>query len=330
MDLYLLTGDERALDVARERATYHDSGIPAEDEDKVGALFRFWEITGEEHWRRRAAELLARELTVAADAKWRFATGAHFRFVSGTSVSLQYYYWAASPAETAPLREAVVRSAENLSTWDVNYLPLILCSLAYQITGDAKHTDLLAALLPRLNLPPKFEPPADHRAALRRLPFEDMVETARLWGRNNIYITVLIHNIAPLPYVIAALQKAGLDEEAAFARKFSSPPPPPFEERLDPKKITGGGLDKDKKPIHAYSYALLNGAPCDRVGRSQLMLFEDGKPLTPHQAHVAIRSEGLGRFSHWGAHGLMFSSSDNTDPRTNGREYKVVYPWPKP
>jgi hypothetical protein len=330
MDFYLLTGNERALDVARERAIYHDNGVPSEDHDQVGGLYRFWEITGEDHWRRRAAELLSKQLNVPPDAKWRFASAGHFRFVSGASISLQYYYWAASPEETAALRQAVLRTVDGLNTWDVTYLPLIMCSLACQISGDAKHAQLLAGLLARLNLPPKFEPPADYRAVLRRLPFEEMVEAARQWSINNIYITVLIHNTAPLPYVIAALQKAGLDEQAAFAAKFSSPPPPPFEERLDPKRITGGGFDKDKKPICAYSYALEKGAPCDRVGRSQLMLFEDGKPLQPHQAHELIRREGLGRFSHWGGRGLIFSSSDNTDPRTNGREYKVVYPWPKP
>lgn len=227
MDMYLLTGDERALDVARQRAMFHDNGLAGEDEDRIGGLYRFWEITGEEHWRRRAAELLAGELKVAPDAKWRFATGGHFRFVSGTSVSLQYYCWAASPEETAPLRAAALRTVDNLNTWEVTYLPLILCSMACQLSGDAKHVNLLGALLPRLNLLPKFEAPTDYRAALRRMSFEGMVQTARRWGRNNIYITVLIHNIAPLPYVIAALQKAGLDEEAALAGKFTSPPPPP-------------------------------------------------------------------------------------------------------
>jgi hypothetical protein len=328
MDFYLLTGNERALDVARERAMYHDNGIPSEDEDRIGGLYRFWEITGEDHWRLRAAELLAEELKVPPEATWLFATLGHFRFISGASVSLQYYYWAASPGETAPLREAVLRTMDSLKTWEPTYLPLILCSLAYQISGDAKYAQLLAGLLARLNLPPKFELPADYRAVLRRLPFEEMVVAARHWSINEIY-TVLIHNICPLPYVIAALQKIGLDEQTAFADKFSSPPPPPFEELLDPKKITGGIIKMNQAPIY-YGYYMKKGAPGDLVGRSQLMLLEDGKPLEPHQGHELIRKEGRGRFDHWGAHELIFSSSDNTDPRTNGRQYKAVYPWPKP
>lgn len=326
MDLYLLTGDERALDVARERAMLHDNGMAGEDEDRVGGLYRFWEITGEEHWRRRAAQVLAGELRVAPDARWRFAIAGHFRFVSGASVSLQTYYWAASDEEKAALREAVVRSVDNLRTWEPSFLPLLLCSLGCQISGDAKHAELLGGLLSRTNPASESDLSADYRAALRRLSFEEVVQKARHWGRNNIY-GILIDDLAPLPYVIAALQKAGLDEKSVLTRKFVSPPPPPFEEKLDPKKIQKGGLVGQSKPIYGYSYSLEHCAPCDQIARSQLMLLENGKPLKPHEAHVQIRNEGLGRFSHWGAHGLLFSSSDNTDPRTNGREYRVVYPW---
>ena len=54
---------------------------------------------------------------------------------------------------------------------------------------------------------------------------------------------------------------------------------------------------------------------------STLKLFENGKELGPaHAAHKNIRRYGKGRFSHWG-NTLYFSSSDNTDPRRNGRKY---------
>jgi len=54
---------------------------------------------------------------------------------------------------------------------------------------------------------------------------------------------------------------------------------------------------------------------------SRLRLYEDGKPLGPgHSNHDEIRHLGRGRYSHWGQH-LMFSASDNTDPKTNGRRY---------
>jgi MoaA/NifB/PqqE/SkfB family radical SAM enzyme len=55
---------------------------------------------------------------------------------------------------------------------------------------------------------------------------------------------------------------------------------------------------------------------------SELVLFENEKPLTPHSAHEDIRRRGQGRFSHWGRT-LYFSSTDNTDPRTNQRAYRI-------
>jgi hypothetical protein len=55
--------------------------------------------------------------------------------------------------------------------------------------------------------------------------------------------------------------------------------------------------------------------------RSPLMLYEDGKPLwLRHSLHDHIRDVGCGRFCHWGDR-LYFSSSDNSDPNSNGRTY---------
>lgn len=61
-----------------------------------------------------------------------------------------------------------------------------------------------------------------------------------------------------------------------------------------------------------------------RPNRSKTELFENDTPLgPPHSLHDLIRDTGSGQFSHWGSD-LYFSSSDNTDPRTNRRHYKVV------
>ncbi len=55
--------------------------------------------------------------------------------------------------------------------------------------------------------------------------------------------------------------------------------------------------------------------------RSQVMVYEDGKPLgIAHSVHENIRNLGGGRFSHWGEQ-LVFSASDNSDPNTNGKTY---------
>lgn len=62
----------------------------------------------------------------------------------------------------------------------------------------------------------------------------------------------------------------------------------------------------------------------DQEGSSMLILLEDGMPLAaPHTAHHEIRRLGCGRYSHWGRY-IYFSSSDNTDPRRNGRFYRLV------
>ena len=66
----------------------------------------------------------------------------------------------------------------------------------------------------------------------------------------------------------------------------------------------------------------------DAPDRSPVVLYEDGKPLGPaHTLHADISKLGHGRFSHWGKI-IIFSTSDNSDPNTNGREYWAVIPKP--
>jgi hypothetical protein len=65
---------------------------------------------------------------------------------------------------------------------------------------------------------------------------------------------------------------------------------------------------------------------------SQTQLFEDGNSLGPeHSLHTEIISKGAGRYSNYHDY-LYFSSRDNSDPRINGRTYRVTYrvylvPW---
>lgn len=61
----------------------------------------------------------------------------------------------------------------------------------------------------------------------------------------------------------------------------------------------------------------------DQEGSSTLILLENDSPLAAqHATHDEIRVLGRGRYSHWGRH-IYFSSSDNTDPRRNGRTYRL-------
>jgi SAM-dependent methyltransferase len=61
-------------------------------------------------------------------------------------------------------------------------------------------------------------------------------------------------------------------------------------------------------------------------GPSTAVVLEDGRPLAgPANAlHDDIRRIGGGRFSFWYDY-VYFSTSDNSDPRTNGRSYEIEY-----
>lgn len=74
----------------------------------------------------------------------------------------------------------------------------------------------------------------------------------------------------------------------------------------------------------ALSSALLAIADSnDFPKRSPLRLFENGTPLGPsHALHFYIRGIGKGAFSHW-QNQLLFSTSDNSDPNSNGRTYSL-------
>jgi len=77
---------------------------------------------------------------------------------------------------------------------------------------------------------------------------------------------------------------------------------------------------------HCYTSPLPAALVSDADGRSRIQLYEDGKPLGPaHCTHDEIRTEGAGRFSHWGAQ-VYFSTSDNTSPFENGRTYSYDEP----
>lgn len=63
--------------------------------------------------------------------------------------------------------------------------------------------------------------------------------------------------------------------------------------------------------------------------RSELLLYEDGALLGPaHTPHDLIGTLGHGRYSHWFTSKtiIMFSASDNSDPRTSARVYRMIDP----
>lgn len=78
-----------------------------------------------------------------------------------------------------------------------------------------------------------------------------------------------------------------------------------------------------KERGHCFIADLPEWLLCDRDHASWLLLFEDGVELGPaHAPQELVRTMGRGRFSHWGS-SLYFSTSDNSDPRSNSRSYTV-------
>lgn len=74
---------------------------------------------------------------------------------------------------------------------------------------------------------------------------------------------------------------------------------------------------------HCFTCQVPGYIRSDKDGKSALLLFEDSIPLaSPHAVHSEIEKIGQGRYSHWQGW-LLFSTSDNSDPTTNGRLYTV-------
>jgi pectate lyase len=85
--------------------------------------------------------------------------------------------------------------------------------------------------------------------------------------------------------------------------------------------INFDGLRSDGGFSYKIGYVIEGGDSNDEPEKSAMRLFENGIELhEAHTNHQDIRDFGKGRFSHWGTT-LYFSTSDNTDPVANGREY---------
>jgi hypothetical protein len=66
----------------------------------------------------------------------------------------------------------------------------------------------------------------------------------------------------------------------------------------------------------------------DDEKRSPVLIYENRRQLGPaHSNHGDIAKLGMGRYSHWRGQGYVISSSDNSDPNTNGRFYWAVVPY---
>lgn len=324
IDFYLLLGDERAKDVALETANFHLDPT-GEDEDMIGGLWRAWEISGIEKYRDGALKALQTELAPQAAAGadgWPFKTSRHFRFVSNTSTNLALYHAARPAAELEKLDAAIVSAMRGVaptlrSSWrEHGYLPTLLSAQAYNISGDPLFLETSKSLLRDLKIPADLSAEKYWPQGLDALSFEEMTQLSKKLNINNVY-TLTMFGLVALPYVQDTFTRAGVSETDIDKFQPIADAPLPFNETFVNSKI-------DQELGLAFQYRLTNGSQSDQGGRSTLRLFENDQELLPaHAPHVEIRAKGGGHWSHWGANTVYFSTSDNSDPRTNGRVYRV-------
>ncbi|MCK1519551.1 MULTISPECIES: class I SAM-dependent methyltransferase [unclassified Bradyrhizobium] len=125
--------------------------------------------------------------------------------------------------------------------------------------------------------------------------------------------------------------------QSLYGRKFTGSSPsnsiewfPPFEMKDGHRTATGKPREiQISSPAASaglmWAFVLPDHVPLGDSSSnpiaSSLALFEDGKLIgPPHSSHDTIQKIGCGAYSHWN-NALYFSSSDGTDPTTNGRTY---------
>jgi SAM-dependent methyltransferase len=78
-----------------------------------------------------------------------------------------------------------------------------------------------------------------------------------------------------------------------------------------------------------YAFVAYTGTPflSSHIKPSKALILEDGIPLSEGGApHEEIRQKGSGRYSFWHDQ-VYFSSSDRSNPCTNGKHYEFEYNW---
>jgi len=126
---------------------------------------------------------------------------------------------------------------------------------------------------------------------------------------------------------------APLSEDTQVRQEGAAPVPVPFTDKpeiaqeIESEYCLNVNLIKEEKGF-CWRIDLtdlpIEGDSSEKSHQSSFVLCENGRPLGPgHCLHEMIHNAGRGYFSHWGKQ-LFFSTSDNSDPRTNGRKYSLI------
>ncbi len=151
-------------------------------------------------------------------------------------------------------------------------------------------------------------------------------ETIHNWFRDNGFIDIITLNAYDIN--AAAYHVLGRKRKFAPPLRDDNGNLIPKTADLDPGKAIPlpGPFRREigwawQTPLPEF---LDNADDIDHPYRSKLVLLENGQPLwCRHILHDEIRNAGKGLYSHW-RDTLLFSTSDNTDPNTNGRVYQIV------
>jgi hypothetical protein len=334
IDLFLLTGNRRALDVAKEMA------------DNIGSYGRFmplrlWEITGNKAYLEKAEKALILDLKLAKHPSgWPFRLYTNFRSCSYDNIGLTYYD---SIRPNEPLENACIKGIESLrnryvTPWlDKSYPPYGIFAIAHKYNPSKENTEVLKILvwllkdkLPEntttLSLPPNAtfkEYEALNKQVLK------LIRTDRF----SLFFT------ANLPRALERLRQAGVTEEECLNYKWKWIEPESFEGILDNAAIkqSSPGLLNRAYEWNAYTKHMSpayrpNKLMPDHIQKKWQMaaarhqLYENGKPLGPHPFPRALMGKnGKLGWTRRLSGALVFSTPDNSDPSKNNRTYKLIY-----
>jgi hypothetical protein len=92
-------------------------------------------------------------------------------------------------------------------------------------------------------------------------------------------------------------------------------------------QIPAADIVPDSGRAYVYNFKSFAAKLFGRLAKDgEFRFYENGNELPlGHQLHDDIRNQGSGRHSVW-KYSVYFSSSDNSDPRTNGRTYSFLAP----
>jgi len=330
IDLYLLTGNRRAFDVAREMA---DHFVAVGGSYGRYMTLRFWELTGDEKYRSHAEETLARDLGERDRDGWPFAIGANFRSKSYDGVGYTFYD---SILPNDRLSRSFVRCLDFLRErytvcWKTKGHPdHCVFALGHKAAPTPANTEMLkiAVWLAAAGMP---EDPAAFAARVDA-PFEQLLQintdTISL-GRTDVFG---LYYLVGLPRVMARLEAVGVQEDEAVDYAWEWTDVESFEETLDNSKVRPQGKSWHYSTTHqSPSYRPDDRLPAElqerwRAATARHALYEDDRELGPHPFSAAQQiRDGRKGWTRRLSDAIQFTTPDNSDPRTNGRTYKLVY-----